>query len=71
MQCNVQRRAAATQVRAHAAEGSALESYGERLRKFTHLQLKEAAVYSVYAFTTILLPNSVAVVALFYVRPTL
>lgn len=58
-----------TTVRAHAAEESALDSYCARLRKFTHLQLKEAAAYSVYAFTTILLPNSVAVVALYYVRP--
>ena len=57
-----------TTVKAHAAEDAAAASYAERLQRFAHLQLKEAAAYSVYAFTTILMPNSVAVVALFYVR---
>lgn len=56
-----------TTVKAFAAEDAAESSYAERLQKFAHLQLKEAAAYSVYAFTTILMPNSVAVVALFYV----
>ena len=58
-----------TTVKAFAAEDAAESSYADRLQKFTHLQLKEAAAYSVYAFTTILMPNSVAVVALFYVCP--
>ena len=57
-----------TTVKAHAAEDSAEASYADRLQKFSHLQLKEAAAYSVYAFTTILMPNSVAAIALFYVR---
>ena len=57
-----------TTVKAHAAEASAEHEYGERLRAFTLLQLKEAAAYGAYAFTTIVMPNSVAAIALFYVR---
>ena len=57
-----------TTVKAHAAEASAEHDYGERLRAFTHLQLKEAAAYGLYAFTTILMPNAVAALSLFYVR---
>ena len=57
-----------TTVKAHAAEASAEHDYGERLRAFTLLQLKEAAAYGLYAFTTIVMPNSVAAIALYYVR---
>ena len=57
-----------TTVKAHAAEASAEHDYGERLRAFTSLQLKEAAAYGAYAFTTIIMPNGVAAIALFYVR---
>jgi hypothetical protein len=55
-----------TTVMAHAAQDSAAAAYAAKLQSFYSIQKKEALAYSLYATTSVFLPNLVAAVVLFY-----